>query len=193
MAGTLNENYKKHHKPILNPEKQKTKQGYFHPKHPEKYLGNPSLIIYRSGWEAGFCRFCDDSPTIKRWSSEPISIPYKNPIANLAECKKYNLDVNNPVNWPVHNYNIDFWCEVEKPDGTLEKIMIEIKPYAQTQPPQSPPPQKATLAQHKQYIRAAQTYLVNREKWRAAKKYCEDRGCSFQIWTERTLQKLGIL
>lgn len=191
MGTILNEKYKKFHKPILNPDKTKFKQGYYNIKNRNKYIGSDNPI-YRSSWEEKFCRFCDDSPTILRWGSEPIAIPYKNPIANLNECKKYNLDPNNPLNWPVHNYNVDFWIEMDLGNGKVKKIFIEIKPYAQTQPPQ-PIPSNASLAQHKQYIKSAQTYLVNREKWRAAKKYCEDRGCEFQVWTERVLHKLGLL
>ena len=30
-------------------------------------------------------------------------------------------------------------------------------------------------------------------KWQAANSYCEDRGWHFQIWTENTLQTMGIM
>ena len=36
------------------------------------------------------------------------------------------------------------------------------------------------------------TYIKNESKWKAAKKYADDRGYHFEIWTENTLKKLGI-
>ena len=37
------------------------------------------------------------------------------------------------------------------------------------------------------------TYVKNQNKWDAANEYAKDRGFEFQIWTEHTLQKMGIL
>ena len=36
------------------------------------------------------------------------------------------------------------------------------------------------------------TFVKNESKWKAATKYCEDRGYHFEIWTEDTLKGLGI-
>ena len=30
-------------------------------------------------------------------------------------------------------------------------------------------------------------------KWEAAESYCKDRNWQFQIWTEKTLQEMGLL
>ncbi len=39
----------------------------------------------------------------------------------------------------------------------------------------------------------ATTYVKNQCKWKAADKYAKDNNYEFQIWTEHTLQKLGIM
>ena len=187
----INQQYKQRHRPI-NSEKVKYHQGYYIPKHPEKWLTQE--VIYRSGWEYAFCRWCDDNPQILKVASEPIGIPYLDPVANLEYCMQHHLDPNNPGNWREKKYYTDFWIEIAdetKPDGK-KRIFIEIKPYDQTQCPK-PLTESATLKEHKAYNRAAQTFLVNQSKWTAAKKYFEERGAEFMVVTERTLQQLGLL
>ena len=65
-------------------------------------------------------------------------------------------------------------------------ILVEIKPDKQTRPPEG---QRKT----KQYIAEGLAYVKNQCKWRAAKEYADDRKWDFQIWTEHTLQQMGIL
>lgn len=192
MAVTFNSNYKNWHKPILNPDKQKTKQGYYKLQNLDKFLGDPTKIIYRSGWESAFCRYCDLNPKIIQWSSEPIGIDYYNRIANLSECQKYNLNPNNPSNWKICKYYIDFWCKVKINDNEIEKWLIEIKPYYQTVKP-IPPKEGAKLKEVKRYVTDAKNYLVNEAKWAAAKIYAEQNNAKFYIFTEKTLHKIGIL
>jgi len=55
-------------------------QGYFKPKNPQKYKGDPTNIIYRSGWELKFMLYVDSHPEILEWGSEEFSIPYRSPI-----------------------------------------------------------------------------------------------------------------
>ena len=52
----------------------------FNPKNIKKYAGDPAKIVCRSMWERNVCKFCDDHPSILKWSSEEIAIPYINPI-----------------------------------------------------------------------------------------------------------------
>lgn len=75
-----------------------------------------------------------------------------------------------------HRYFIDLFIEF----SNGEKYCIEIKPKKQTLPPK-----------RKTLIESA-TYAKNAAKWNAAHTWCLDRGLKFTIWTEETLEKLGI-
>lgn len=190
MGGGLNSEYKNRHKPLTEGN-TKYHQGYYVPKlHPEKCL-SLSENIYRSSYEFFFYDWCDRSPAIIRWASEPIAIPYKNPVSNFEYCVKNGLDPKNPLFWKTAHYNVDVWVEMKNSQGNVEKIFIEIKPLAQTVEPVKPKP-GAKLKEFKAYNRAAATYLVNQAKWKAAEKYFGDRGCRFIIVTEVTLRKLGM-
>ena len=183
--------YKKWHKPNMS-ESAKTHQGYYKlALNPEKYIGNQTLIVYRSEWERKFCDYCCKSPSILEWSAEPISIPYYNRVANLEECKKYGLDPNNPVNWKISNYHVDFWIKIKLPNGNIEKWLIEIKPKKECQPPK--PCTSNKLKDKKRFNQEAKTWLINEAKWAAAKAFCEKQGWKFYIFHEDILSKLGIL
>ena len=65
-------------------------------------------------------------------------------------------------------------------------ILVEIKPDKETKPPKRPD-------KSKRYIGEAMTFVKNQNKWKAAENYAKDNGYEFQIWTEKTLQKMGIL
>ena len=54
-------------------------QGRFSMKYPDKYIGSKTPL-YRSSWEFAFMRFCDESPSISKWASESIKIPYRHPL-----------------------------------------------------------------------------------------------------------------
>ena len=139
-------------------------QGYFKPKNPQKYKGDPTNIIYRSSWELKLMRFLDERKDIIKWSSEEIIIPYRSPIDGK---------------W--HRYFPDFLVTKINKDGILETALIEVKPKSQTQPPKRQ--NKIT----KRYLTEVKTWGVNEAKWSAANEYCKDRGWSFHIFTEKEL------
>lgn len=182
-------NYKNRNKPNLS-ESSKWSQGYFYPTNREKCLS--SVNIYRSSWEESFMKWCDRNPSVVRWASEPIGVKYKNPVGNLEYCKKNNLNPKDPRNWKVSTYYTDFWIEIKSKDGSVKKVFIEIKPYSQTVQP-DPIAASAPLKEQKSYCRAAETFLMNKAKWEAAKKYFNDRGAEFSVFTEHTLERLGCL
>jgi hypothetical protein len=198
-----NEQYKIWHKPIKNQydqngnlKKGQTLQGYLHERYPlkfpEKYMGNTQLIIYRSGWELAFCRWCDSSPSIIRWSSEPVRIPYYDRVSKLEECKKLGLDPNNPKNWITKFYNTDFWIQVKKADGTIEKWFVEIKPQHKLGKPKQPE-RTAPLREIKRYNNAVKEYLINEAKFAAIGEWAKRNGAFFYIFTEDQLKKFGIV
>lgn len=143
-------------------------QGKYHPKHPEKYTDPKGLddICFRSSWERAVCIFCDNNPAIIRWGSEVIVINYIN-----------ELDQK------MHRYFVDFYIEME----SGKKLLVEIKPAVQTQPPVKTKGKRAT-----RYLLECNTYVTNMSKWSAAKSYADRHGMIFQIWTEHQLEQLGI-
>jgi hypothetical protein len=198
-----NEQYKLWHKPIKNHfdengrlKKGETLQGYLHEKYPikfpEKYMGNINLIIYRSAWELAFCRWCDSSPSILKWSSEPVRIPYYDRVSKLEECKKLGLDPNNPKNWITKFYNTDFWITVKKADGTIEKWFVEIKPQHKLGKPKQPE-KSAPLREIKRYNNAVKEYLINEAKFSAIGEWAKRNGAFFYIFTEEQLNRFGII
>ena len=136
-------------------------KGRYKVKNIDKYKGDPTSVTYRSLWERKFMLYCDDNPSILKWSSEEIVIPYRSPID-----KK------------LHRYFTDFWIQVLNNKGIKEGILIEVKPKAQT----TAPKKKSRIT--KRYLREVYTYGVNEAKWKAATEYCKDRGWKFQILTE---------
>ena len=139
-------------------------KGKFQPRNPQKYLGDPSNIIYRSRWELKFMGWLDSHPGVLQWGSEELIIPYRSPIDNR-----------------VHRYFPDFIIKKKTQDGKVDTVVVEIKPYAQPKPPSIQT--KAT----KRYITEVQTWGINSSKWEAATNYCKDRGWKFEIITEHEL------
>lgn len=189
--------YKKNHppKPVLENESGKPHQGVFLPKHPDKVIGGE--IIYRSGWELAFARWCDDNPAVIEWGAEPCCIQYRNPAGvDFDACKQANADPNNPLNWPVANYYPDFYLCLRRDDdedgSDMIKLIIEIKPKYQTERPIAPPV-GARLKEQKAYVNDVKRYLQNIKKWEAAISWCKSKGFEFKVYTEVTLEKLGII
>ena len=137
-----------------------TYKGKYIPKNPQKYKGNPSQIIYRSLWERKFMVYCDRIDAILEWGSEEIIIPYKSPLDGR-----------------IHRYFPDFYVKVKQNDGTIKKMIIEVKPKKQCKPPVG---KKKT----KYYIKEVQTWGVNKAKWEYALEWCKDRNMEFKILTE---------
>jgi len=139
-------------------------KGFFKPKNPAKYKGDPTKIIYRSSWELRFMSYLDTHKDIKQWSSEEFSVPYRSPIDGR-----------------LHRYFPDFHLKKVNVDGVEETIVVEIKPAKETRPP------IVKKRPTKQYLEEVYKWGVNSAKWEAARKYCEDRRWKFIIMTEHEL------
>jgi hypothetical protein len=138
--------------------------GLFRPKNPQKYVGDPNNIVYRSSWECRVMDWLDRNKDIISWASEELIVPYISPVDNR-----------------VHRYFPDFLVKLRNKEGQLKTLMIEVKPKKQTQPPM----QQRRIT--KQYITEVTTWGVNQAKWKAAEEYCLDRGWQFKIMTEEHL------
>jgi len=143
----------------------KTYKGFFKPKNPQKYRGDPTNIIYRSRWETIVMDRFDRDPNVISWGSEEVIVPYRSPIDNR-----------------VHRYFVDFIVTTINKDGRKETALIEVKPAIQTRPPVLKENKK-----NKRYIQEVMTWGVNEAKWKAATDYCENRGWKFIIITEKEL------
>jgi len=141
-------------------------QGRYKCQHPEKYMGDPTGIVFRSKWEFDFFRYCDHHPAVKKWGSEEVYLEYINPIDNST-----------------HRYFPDLIVELEKKDGQISRLMIEIKPHAQTLPPVQP--KKISRG----YAEAVATYIVNQAKWKAADQFCKVNGMDFKVITENEIYR----
>ena len=141
------------------PYNKEIHKGRFKPKNVHKYKGNPTNIIYRSGYELKFMNWCDKNDDVLAWGSEEIVIPYRSPLDNR-----------------VHRYYPDFVLKIR--DTTY---LIEVKPFRFTQEPKIP------KRRTKRFITEVKQWGVNLAKWESATEFCLDRGWEFKIITEKEL------
>lgn len=139
--------------------------GKFKPENLHKYKGDWRKIEYRSSWENFLFRWMDRNPSVKRWSSETVIIPY----FSRADNKK-------------RRYFMDLYVEME--DGRV--FLFEVKPDKETRPPEKP--KRITAKSKEAYKRQLYTYCVNTDKWNAAIEVCQRKGWTFKIITEKTLK-----
>lgn len=130
-------------------------QGIYEVKNPEKYVGNKKPK-YRSGWEFTFMQFCDNNKAVLQWASEPIRIPYRNPLTGKNT-----------------NYVPDFLIVYQNKHGKTIAEMVEIKPKKQ-----SLIESKVASAKDRAIV------ALNHAKWAAAMAWCKGRGITFRVLTE---------
>lgn len=143
--------------------KSKFTQGYYKPKHPEKYVGDINKIRYMSSWELSTHSFFDNNQRVLKWSSEGICIPYIK-----------------PTDGKIHKYYPDYWIEFINTDGEIIQEVIEVKPLAQTRIPR-------TNNKHRLYEQI--TFAVNTAKWEACVAWCNKNNMTFRILTEKSIFK----
>lgn len=149
-------------KSFLKPRRGKIMQGYYVCKRPDKYVGDITQIIFRSSWEFKFLRWCDNTESVKKFSSEPMSIPYMDPVDRR-----------------VHQYFIDFWVEMQNSEGGIDRWLIEIKPERHLIiPPEPKNPTGKALANH---ISQVKRVLKNLAKFQAARNYSKIQNMKFAV------------
>jgi hypothetical protein len=127
-------------------------KGVYKPEHPEKYIGDPKNIIYRSLWERKFMHYCDVNENIMKWSSEEIWIPYLSPLDSR-----------------VHRYFPDFYIKYKDSSGIVKESLVEIKPKRQVNGP------KVTKRVTQKQMYEIKEFAKNQAKWKAAEEFCADR------------------
>jgi len=133
----------------------KFSQGIYKVKNPEKYAG-VSDPRYRSGWEFTFMNFCDNTESVKKWASEPIKIPYKDPLTG-----KQTVYVPDFLITYIDRNKKEFVEMIEiKPANQTLKEKVGKNPYNQAQ------------------------YIKNMAKWQAAGAWCQQQGIKFRVLNE---------
>lgn len=138
------------------------KQGRYTLRNPQKYIGDPNKIFFRSSWELYANQFFDNNPKVLRWASEEIKIPYIK-----------------PTDGKVHYYYPDYWVEYEMKNGDVVQEVIEVKPQDQVNRRK-----KKRQSRYDQLM-----YAINISKWEAATLFCKKNGMKFRILTEEQLFK----
>lgn len=137
---------------------RKFANGKFTMKNPHKYVGN-KIPTYRSSWEFSFMNFCDTNPSIQKWASEAISIPYRDPLTGRQTI-----------------YVPDFFIQYLDKQSRIIVELIEIKPSTQ-------------MLQEKvgknQYNQAQ--FIKNQAKWKAANLWCKQQGIRFRVLNENDI------
>lgn len=143
-----------------------TMRGRFIPKNPQKYIGNPNRIIFRSSWEMRYMKWLDANNAVLRWASEELAIPYVNPI---------KVDVHGRPK--ISRYFPDFIIMYRDMAGNVKKEIVEVKPL------------KEAVLSPRMSERDKLAYAVNQAKWKAAATYAAANGATFRVVTEQTMFK----
>lgn len=130
----------------------------FIPRNPEKYVGDLEKIFARSSWELSVMKYFDSKPSVIRWGSEEVVIPYLSPADNK-----------------VHRYFPDFFVEYKDIDGNILKEIVEVKPLHESE------------EKYAKSDRSKSALEVNEAKWKSASLYCESRGMKFRVITEKSI------
>ncbi len=139
----------------------KFQQGPYVVLNPNKYAGK-GVPKYRSGWELAFMRFCDSNDHIISWSSESLTIPYRNPLTGKPT-----------------RYIPDFLIQYRNKHNQVVTELIEIKP------------KKQSILESKASNRDRAIVAVNYAKWAAAQAWCRRNGLTFRVITEDDIFRQG--
>lgn len=127
-------------------------KNFYKIKNPQKYIGTKNPL-YRSSWEMTFMMFCDNNPSIQEWASEPLRIPYRDPLTGKATV-----------------YVPDFLISYIDKNQKKHVELIEIKPKNQT---------FIEDVGKNEYNQAQ--YIKNQAKWAAANQWCKKQGIKFRV------------
>jgi hypothetical protein len=143
------------------------KQKLYELNNPQKYIGDPRKLVYKSSWEEEAFKVCDNNPNVIEWGYEIVDIPYAVPGKTNPNVKR------------IKKYFPDLYVVSKTSDNKIRKQMIEIKPDKQTKPGRSRNP-KTRL--YEEYV-----FTINQLKWAAAEEWCKARGIEFVVVTEKSL------
>ena len=141
------------------------KVGIYVPLNKEKFVGT-TFPQYKSLLERAMMAYLDKTPQVIHWSYEPRPITYK------------DLTILNEFGKPgkQRKYYIDFVAVIQRSDGKLKTVWIEVKSDHETREPSK-----------NASSNAKEIWIRNNCKWAAARRVCESRGYEFLILTDKQL------
>lgn len=126
-------------------------------------------FVYRSSYEYSFMIWCEQSPKVKGWSSEPFSIKYFCPVKKKE--RSYWIDFT-----MIMFDNQKVLVEV-KPEKDLKSVKLFQVAYS-----------RLTTSEAKtSFIQGNKTSANNFAKWQAAKAFSKANNMIFQVVTEKFL------
>lgn len=157
----------------------KYKQGLYLPRNTNKVikLNSQGGLYYRSGLEQKMMIYLDTNERIIHWGAEHIRVPYTK-TEWVSETQEYKTT--------EHGYYPDFYYELQKSDGSVSRVVAEVKPSSETMEPKLN--EKPTAKQLKNFEYSLKMYNKNLSKWKAMIEYCERKGFEFIIITEQHLK-----
>jgi len=126
---------------------------HFIPQNPEKYTGRYP-IVSRSSWEWDMMNIFDSLTTVIEWASEPVQIPYRDPVTGLQ--KIY-----------IPDFLVTFMVNREP-----VKQLIEVKPIKEAV--------RMAARTREDHALVAR----NNAKWECAIAWCMRRGIEFKVMDE---------
>ena len=176
------------------PNNSRFHQGNFIPVNKDKVvkLNAQVGIYYRSSWEKKIMTWLDHQPYIVAWGDECLKIPYQ-----MTHFKDGDMEVKE------HCYYPDFYYELKRSDGSIRKVVAEVKPSKEFEMVQSISPvdngvatfdipQNASLKKLKSIEYDLKMAQKNSDKWKTMIRYCEIKGYDFIVITEDTLKKFNL-
>lgn len=141
-------------------------KGIFKPTNPQKYLGDPTKIVFRSSWELRMMINLDSNIHILAWGSEEIRIKYIHPFKKTKIGKPKICD-----------YLPDFIVKYKDKNGNMLTEILEVKPSKET-----------SVAGRKKVSTYDQlAIIVNNSKWQAAQAFCKQYNMKFRVITEKDI------
>lgn len=139
-------------------------QGIYNPINKEKYKGTLP-IIYRSGLELKYLKWCDKNSNVISFGSESVILPYIS-----------------PKDGKVHRYYVDLVLQLKTNDG-IKKYLVEVKPSSQIIPPIVNNRKKRSTILYESIA-----WRTNNMKWESARKWCTKNGYNFVLLTEKDIK-----
>ena len=137
---------------------------YYTVRNPEKYIGNKAPL-YRSSWEWHVMKMCDENPAVQQWASEPVKIPYRDPLTGKPSV-----------------YVPDFLISYIDRNQKQHVELLEVKPANQM---------IAEKVGKNPYNQAQ--FVKNQAKWAAAGSWARRQGIIFRVINENDLFHNGSL